>query len=545
MSTLHLKQVVRWLIECQVAWIGLTAWATANVHSGELRSLYTTGSVAPGTSDDAVFQGFGDAGFDTSGRIVFQASVQGNSINSSNDTGIWGIQNDDTSLLIQEGRNLASGEAVFLGNHGISGIADSGALVINAETLGADANGQAIVYVGPMGVTTPATYSGPVSGQSSNTWFGEMDAQVTNSGRIYGRVELLGDDVNSQNNNAVWTSNHGEPGELFVRESDSVLGLSSPPASWNSIDYLTTNRNGMIAVRAQLLDGATLDDGDGNSLLTYTSEEGWKRAVTPLDFVPGSRLHFSKILAPALNDNGVLAFYAFTAPGPPGLYIYDERHGVRLIIGSGTYLPEEGLFGIGALDWSEPHPQLLLDNRNRVLFEGSASNNQTTSESDQVLWSSGPTGTHLVLCEGCGVLNRDESWLLGGVADGSFAFDGSLHASGWAAMTSPVYNVRSGQVGSGLWSISPYDAVETIISTGDQVEVAPGDIRTLQMVSVMSGDERSGFRAVDENGSVVLHVEFTDGSSGLMLYTVPEPSYAVASLVAFVVLWSRKRLNRD
>ncbi len=60
----------------------------------------------------------------------------------------------------------------------------------------------------------------------------------------------------------------------------------------------------------------------------------------------------------------------------------------------------------------------------------------------------------------------------------------------------------------------------------------------------MAGDDRSGFRPVNEHGSVVLYVAFTDGSSGLMQYSVPELTTASLDAIAISWLWGRRRSKR-
>ena len=299
------------------------AVSPGRTHASELRFLYTSGEVAPGTLEDGVFYNFGDAGFDANGRIVFQGALLGAHFNSQNDTGIWGMQDGQTTLLIQEGRNLELGKSVFLSNHRVTGIADAGGLVISAETQGNDATGYAILFADSTGVATPAVYFGPVAGQTPNTLFGGAEAQTSAAGQIYGRVQLIGEDVNSLNDDTIWTSDNGAPGELFAREGEPVIGLSSPPATWSMFNYLTVNRDGMIAARTRIIDGVTIES-DYNTLLTYTPPGGWNRAVSFLDPVPNSNSQFGELFVPALIEQGTLGFYGFTGePSAAGIFTYD------------------------------------------------------------------------------------------------------------------------------------------------------------------------------------------------------------------------------
>ncbi len=524
------------------ALLGLTVWNVGNLRAAELRFLYTSGDVAPGTLEEGVFNNFGDAGFDAKGRIVFQAYLGGSFVNSLNDTGVWGVEDGRAKLLIREGRNLELGKPIFLGQHRVMGISDAGAMVLTTDV-------PAVISVGPDGVTTPATFFGPIRGQSSSTRFGATEAQVSGIGQIYGRAQLIGDDVNFLNDEAIWTSNNGAPGELFAQKGEPVAGLSSPPATWGGFNYLTVNRSGMIAARARIRDGVSIENGNYNTLLTYTTQSGWKRVATLLDPVPNSNSVFGDLYVPALNESGDLAFYGFTGEASEGgIFTYDESRGIQRLVQVGTQVTgadgSSGTLQWGDLNSTRQHPQLLFDDQNRVLFEGRLFDSKASPESDQVFWSADGSGVKALLREGDPVAGRSGDWVLGGGPGNSFGFGGSLNASGWAAIGSPVYDRVTGQIGGALWSISPTGNVETIVSAGDQLEIGPGDTRTLKWVTVMAGDDRSGFRPVNEHGSVVLYVAFTDGSSGLMQYSVPELTTASLDAIAISWLWGRRRSKR-
>jgi hypothetical protein len=98
---------------------------------------------------------------------------------------------------------------------------------------------------------------------------------------------------------------------------------------------------------------------------------------------------------------------------------------------------------------------------------------------------------------------------------------------------------------TGIWFEGP-DGLELLVRTGQQFEVAPGDIRTIQQLGFYggSGNEdgaRSGFNDFDQ---LAFSASFTDGTSGVFvanLGTIPEPASAALVLVAAGVFYSRAR----
>lgn len=83
--------------------------------------------------------------------------------------------------------------------------------------------------------------------------------------------------------------------------------------------------------------------------------------------------------------------------------------------------------------------------------------------------------------------------------------------------------------GSAMLAYDPASGVQVIARTGDSVQIAPGDVRTIASF-VQPGVPDAP--ALGNDGTLLFRVDFTDGSSGLVTASVPEPAAAIVMLAA-------------
>jgi hypothetical protein len=86
----------------------------------------------------------------------------------------------------------------------------------------------------------------------------------------------------------------------------------------------------------------------------------------------------------------------------------------------------------------------------------------------------------------------------------------------------------------GIWRMNPDGTVQLIVRGGDLLEVAPGDIRTISGVGTTFSARTNG------HGDLLFPVSFTNGTSGLVVASVPEPGN-IAAAAGLLLILRRKR----
>ena len=102
--------------------------------------------------------------------------------------------------------------------------------------------------------------------------------------------------------------------------------------------------------------------------------------------------------------------------------------------------------------------------------------------------------------------------------EGHVAFRGQLQGPG----VDPSSNAQA------IWAQDQNGILRLIVREGDQLQVAPGDIRTVSLVLLItgSGDDDGRRSSFTDDGRLAFYALFTDGSDGMFLSTiatVPEP----------------------
>jgi len=106
----------------------------------------------------------------------------------------------------------------------------------------------------------------------------------------------------------------------------------------------------------------------------------------------------------------------------------------------------------------------------------------------------------------------------------------------------------------GIWATDRTGALQLIARTGDLLEVAPGDFRTIidfaDFLDNYAGSGNSDGRPSGLNnlGQVAFGASFTDGASGIFVsnrVAVPEPSAISTILVGALCLNFHRRRNRS
>ena len=86
---------------------------------------------------------------------------------------------------------------------------------------------------------------------------------------------------------------------------------------------------------------------------------------------------------------------------------------------------------------------------------------------------------------------------------------------------------------------------EWVFSWWTFFEVGTGDLRSVRNIALAFGNTEGGYAgAINDLGHVTFGLEFTDGTSGIFLVTVPEPCVPGVLCCACVALTRRGRRTR-
>jgi hypothetical protein len=132
--------------------------------------------------------------------------------------------------------------------------------------------------------------------------------------------------------------------------------------------------------------------------------------------------------------------------------------------------------------------------------------------------------------------------------------DGAVFGFGVGSFHQPLLN-NSGQIafiaryGSsrGIWATHPSGELQLIVSVGDQLEVAPGDVRRiLELGFASSTPVYPGDRSFNDRGQIVFRASFAGGTSGIFVsnaVAVPEPTMVLFAIATAAIFCSRRRFT--
>jgi hypothetical protein len=455
--------------------------------TGALAVVARSGSNAPGVADGVSFSSLSPwPALNAAGQTAFIASLIGPGVNSTNDSGIW-----------SEG---------------------SGTLALVAR-LGDQAPGAA-------------------SGVNFNELFGPT---LNDAGQTAFYASLIGSGVSSLNNRGIWSEGSGTLA-LVARSGSQAPGAGSG-VNFNDFAGPAFNGTGQTAFYASLIGSGV--DGT-NDLGVWSGRSG----MVTLRARSGSQapgmaegVFFSSFSAPALNSNGQTAFRAtLTGSSVSGMNnqgIWSETSGALApVVRSGS----QAAGAANGVNYSAFDAPVLNDN-GRTAFRATLTGSGVDGTNDQGIWSEGLGSMALVAREGghapgtpSGVSFNDFTHPVLN-APGLVAFSAGLRGNGVTASNN-----------RGIWATDVNGLLRLIVRTGDQLEVAPGDIRTVNLLRVIiptgTGHQSGLPSSFNDVGQIAFFASFVGGSEGIFISSqvaIPEPaSQTLVAIITALVLGKRR-----
>jgi hypothetical protein len=356
-----------------------------DVHSGEitglwrmtnvLQSISHVGGAAPGTSAGVVFQGIAsgyssDTGapfVTTGGRSAFIGRLAGPGVDSSNDVGLWYVDENGTPSLIARSGDPAPGLGtdVFFG--GFEGGFDSanigttlneeGSLAFVSSLTGSavgSSNHSLWRYDQSSGLTLVAREDQPVPGASGSLYHG-FGTPVLNA---RGDIAYYGSIKGNLNGGVIMASREETGITVLYRPGDPAPGTGTEFLYFNATGTAgdlggdatspIMNQSGLLAFHGGLKGGGSVNTSNDFGIWAETAPGELALVAREGDRPPGVEANitfgtFERVM-PSMNALGQVAFVAPMNPSRPdgghniGLWAQDAEGTLHLIVREGGVL---------------------------------------------------------------------------------------------------------------------------------------------------------------------------------------------------------------
>jgi hypothetical protein len=443
----------------------LVLWSSG---SGTLHPVAQEGSQAPGTPAGVTFQSFGFPLISSTGETAFMAALAGAGVTSANNQGIWLERNGQLQLVAREG----------------------------SQALGVAAG---VNY---------ASFS---------------DLSLTSGGRVafIGR-QLIGPGITTSNDGGIW-ADRGNGLQLAVREGNAAPGLPAGtvfgPFGFQGLSF---GGNANLAFHSDVAGpGITTANDFGvwsqtaSGTLNLVAREGNQAPGLPAGVVWQGVSISDPFQTPGTNSNGDVAFIGQVVGGGIASTFngaWSTVGGLHLLAAEGFPIP--GLPGIFASHFpsTEGNLQTPINTHGDVAFRLAIKSTAPGTSSTEAVVAIRNGVPQVVAREG------DTNPDLPGQPFRSFNDLVMLNGAGRVAF----------RADGNLWAQDRSGALRLIVAPGDQLQIGPGDLRTVSLALLItgSGDDDGGRDSFIDNGKLAYYAKFSDGTDGMFvsdIATVPEP----------------------
>ncbi|MCB9855097.1 MAG: hypothetical protein H6818_05365 [Phycisphaerales bacterium] len=504
-----------------------------NAATRDFLTVALTGSPAAGSSPGETFNTLNAPTINNAGQVAFKGTLAGGTIDSTNDAGIWAGGTNALSLVAREGQHApGTSPGIVFNFFNNPALNDAGHIAVKGTFSGPGVNvnnNDAIWSDLGFGLNMIVREQQQAPGTEPGTNFITIGGpNLTTTGRTTIFGQLVDGTVNAIDNAGMWSTRDGDL-SLIMRQGQQAPGLA-PGVIFKSLQSATVNDFGFVGIRP-ILEGPGIDS---------TNDQGiWVEKNGALDLVvrkgdsvptqPGSE--FTIVFPQAMNNSGQIAFRARTNGASSDGIFSNSNGSIDPVAMAGQTAP-----GIGADFTFFTNPVLNEDG-------DSAFAAQVVGGSG--LFSGSGDGLHLVAQTGAPAPGVDDGAVFGNFTQPTFPANYVLNGNGDVAFLSPLLNTANSQ---GIFAeIS--GILSLIVQKGDQIEVAPGDFRTVSFLSFdgVSGNQDAASSAFNDLGQIAFKADFTDGTDGIFIVnTIPEPATSLMALSgALPLLRTRRRVRAD
>jgi hypothetical protein len=512
----------------------------AVAHAATLRTVVITGQPAPGTdvgvnydTIDAHLSGYNVFVFrgpvlNDSGQVAFRANLKGGGVDSTNKVGVWSEGSGNLGLVARTG-DPAPGGGTF-------------GTVVNVELFSPNLNnaGQTVFYgaltggdmgiwsQGSGGLALVAREGTPAPGTTSVVSFSfapflpdfapdlAIPPLLNNAGKTSLSGFLKGSGTDFTNNTGIWTGGSGSLA-LVVRAGIHAVGMPSGVNYYYGPSSYALNDVGQNAFYSSLIGNGV---NDTNNLGYWSGQAGNVALVArmgdPAPGTPPGVIFGAPFGSHGFNNAGKIAIEGFLAGN------VDDTNDEGLwsnVSGSLALVARKGSQAAGApvgvnygtftnSGWP------VLNDAGQIAFITELAGTGVNSTNDKGIWLGKPNALALVARRG-----DPAPGTLSGVHFSDLDYP-ALNSAGQLAFHSGLSgNGVSSANNQGIWATDPTGMLQLIARAGDQLEVAPGDFRTLSDINFSSASGNSDGRPSGFNnlGQLAFWAKFTDGSQGVFV----------------------------
>ena len=500
------------------------------------RTVALTGDPAPGTALDVDFSiFFGDPVIDGAGHSAFMARLTGPDVDDSNDDGLWSEGAGSLALLVREGDQapglpegvlFAPCNVEFLCPPVINDVGDT-AFIIDLSDLG---NSIWVHRSGSLNLVARTGSQAP--GLPAGVNFVFISKPVLNdAGQMAFSSYLEGPGVDATNDNAVWSERLGSVA-LVARLGDQAPGALKGVVFGDGSHQLSSfavGGAGQTPMKAYLSGPGVIPGSGGNAQGIWSGGPGSLELVARAgDPAPGlgEAVYFDTFTNALINGAGQTSFFAKLI-GPD---VDDINDGSIWSEGPGSHVmvAREGSQAPGTAEGANflsLTPGAVLNGAGQTAFAASLIGAGVDQTNNIGVWSEGSGSLALVARKG-----SPAPGTAAGVTFTSIFPGPVMNGAGRVAFTAWLTGEGVDSSNNcGVWAEDRNGLLTLVIREGDQLEVAPGDVRTVLSVfmtsgeAALSGSEDGRVMNFNDAGQLAFRVIFTDFSGGILVSSFSTP----------------------
>jgi hypothetical protein len=336
---------------------------------------------------------------------------------------------------------------------------------------------------------------------------------VNDLGHVAFAGDLIGEGVSPLNDSAIW---YGPPDDVRLLAREGSPGPGGVTfGGMDGFDFPYLAANGQIAFTTGLA-------GGGKALFAGTADD-LKLVAKSGDTVPGTDIKYNRIegwgVPPRVNNKGDVVFVSTFSDGTRGI-LTGAPGDIELV--ARTDEPAPGLVD-AKLDFFHDYG---INDRGEIAFRAETRIGGAT-EVGSAIYAGKPDRIELIAADGQRAPGTEGDVFFWYFHDPVINRDGQV--AFFATLTGPD---ARGEKDYGLFATGHGGDLRLIARYGDEFEVSPGDVRTVEALS-HAGVHGTHIVTFNERSDLSMLVRFTDGSEGIFTARVlPEPSAIWLCLVA-------------
>lgn len=522
-----------------------------SVVSGQVthRLIALSGEHAAGTNE--IFLRFSNPVINASGDVAFQANLSGPTTDVV-PHGVWVSSRESLHPLAISGQEApGTGGARFQTPGWPIIVASDGQALFYAHLIhemGVTSDNDYGIWAGsPEDVHVVARKPEQAPGLPTGVNYSLFFADPHSSGQMGFSASLQGPSVNMSNESAAWIGTIGEAGslQLIARGGDPAPDLPAG-SRFVSLGTPAVNAAGHVALLATATGAEPGAQKPGIWAGAADNLHAVAMAGGPAPGATGRVFDF--FAGPRLNNEGHVAFMGFLQSDTDeqrlsdvGVWAGDATAAdIRPIAVEGLQAPgfDPGVVFRGSAPGDavtyDAFGNLVLGGSGHVAFVATAFGDDIDFDHNDGVWVSDPVNTSapslaLIGREGDHPPGTPEGTRFIGIFSGDDlipAFERpSINSTGQIAFEA-LTSGPLGEFGRGIWATDPSGTLQLIAHTGTNIQVAPGDVREIELLKLNAGgsSEEGYLSAFNDAGQLAFAVSFTDGSEGVFV------SNAVAQL---------------